>query len=182
MRTTVFVSVALAAALLSGCQDDEADPISRETRSVTVDGDHVAFTIAVPEHWADDEQDTLTGDCGQFTQQLGELTVQAVPTSCRDAATDGNIGNGHHGTFRTLGDVPEPMSVQSIETALGPATLFTQEYYECTNSCERWHEAWVIVDLTDPVDPAYPTLSLRASDDLGLTDIQQIAETLEPAR
>jgi hypothetical protein len=103
-----------------------------------------------------------------------------VPSDCEVAGSNSSIGNGQHGLYRTLEDVPEPEAVDTTTTALGEATVFVQEYFECTNECERWDEPVAIITLDDPVDPAYPTLVLRGEQDrLARSELEEILGALE---
>ena len=60
---------------------------------------------------------------------------EALARDC-SVREEGGIGNGNHGRFRTLDDVPQPEHVEHVDTdGVGDAVVFTQQYYECTNSC-----------------------------------------------
>ena len=37
--------------------------------------------------------------------------------------------------------------------------MFSQKYYECTNSCKNYTEPVAVIELADPADPAFPTLT-----------------------
>lgn len=171
---------AVLGGLLSAC--GSSDPGSSDASAcpgladdcshlVEVRGAHTAYTVRVPRMWgiASAREDDVCGSSSYRFDDLpdgwGRLVVEAVPTRCAEARSNASIGNGSHGVYRTLEDVPAPEDVATVRTAVGEATVFTQEYYECTNSCERWQEPVAIVELDDPLDPAYPTLVLRGEQD-----------------
>ena len=176
---------ALAALVpLAGCEgsvsiggDDE------DTHGLEVRGTHTAFAVEVPDDWAiTDVWDADT--CGSVSYVVAEdgerrLVVEAVPTSCPDAGQDSQIGNGFHGVYRTLDDVPDPQDPEDVTTGTGQATVFTQEYFECTNSCDRWDEPVAIVTLDQPVDAGYPTLVLRGEkDSVSRAELEEIVASL----
>lgn len=161
---------------LGSCTDDGGDPDG--THVVEVRGAHVAFTVEVPEDWGITWVDDAAV-CGSAHYELGDLVLQAVPTVCDEATANDRIGNGFHGVYRTVEDVPEPRQITTVDTALGPAQVFTQSYFECTNSCSDWDEPVAIVTLEEPVDPEYPTLVVRAEqDDVSREDLETIVESL----
>jgi len=189
---------ALLGGLLQGCGASDASDGSDSSGSdcegladdcshlVDVRGAHVHFTVRVPSTWgiADVREDAVCDSASYRFDDLpdgwGRLRVEAVPADCEVAGSSSSIGNGTHGTYRTIDDVPEPEEAASVETALGEAVVFTQEYFECTNSCERWHEPVAIITLTDPVDRAYPTLVLRGErDGLSREELEDILDALE---
>ncbi|MEU3270013.1 hypothetical protein ABZ639_04155 [Saccharomonospora sp. NPDC006951] len=137
-----------------------------ERHSVRIEGDHVAFAV--------DGSVPLTGvhesgwpapECSGVGYEFagGDLVVEAFPPEC-EGKTD-RVGNGNHGYYRSLADVPQPVDVRRVTTGLGEAEVFTQEYFECTNSCSDWQEPVAIVTLDDPVDEDYPTLVVRGVKD-----------------
>ena len=154
-----------------------------DTHQVEVRGTHTAFDLEVGVDWAiTDVWDADT--CGSVSYVVSEdgatrLVVEAVPTSCPDAGQDTQIGNGFHGVYRTLDDVPDPRDPETVSTDLGDATVFVQEYFECTNECERWDEPVAIVTVAAPVDAGYPTLVVRGDKDkVSRADFEEIVATL----
>ncbi|MET7396567.1 hypothetical protein ABZS66_24105 [Dactylosporangium sp. NPDC005572] len=87
------------------------------------------------------------------------VRLAAYATTC---STDGNgrIGNGRHGVYRSAADVPADRRATAItvQTALGAGIVFSQQYYECTNSCSNYTEPVAVIALDHPADPAFPTL------------------------
>ena len=172
------VAAPLGCGLLNGCGVlDEVTSRDCEDRTddcshvVVVRGAHAHFSVRVPETRGigsareDDVCDSASYRFDELPDVWGRLQVEAVPSDCDVSESSSSIGNGTHGTYRTIDDVPEPEDVASVDTALGEATVFTQEYFECTNSCDRWQEPVAIVTLDAPVDPGYPTLVLRGEQD-----------------
>ncbi len=180
MRRGLVTSAVLLGALglVAGCDSDSGE--ADGSHEVEVRGARVGFVIEVPREWGITEVDD-DRVCGSVWYRLGDLRIEAVPTTCEEAtANDAQIGNGYHGVFRTLADVPEPRGVEEVATGLGPASVFTQEYYECTNECDEWDEPVAIVTLDEPVDPGYPTLVVRAyHDDLSRSRLEDMVGSLE---
>jgi hypothetical protein len=87
------------------------------------------------------------------------LRLSAYATSC-DASGNANPGNGRHGVYRSPADIPADRLAGSVKvpTVLGDAVVFTQPYYECTNSCRNYTEPVALITLDHPRDPAYPGL------------------------
>jgi len=178
--------VALAAAALvslAGCSGSVSLGDDEDTHQVEVRGARTGFVVEVPEAWGiTDVWDADT--CGSVSYLLREgsslrLVIEAVPASCPDAGVDTQIGNGFHGVYRTVDDVPDPQDRESVDTDLGSATVFTQKYFECTNSCEDWSEPVAIITLDAPVDVGYPTLVVRGEKEtLSRAELEEIVATL----
>ena len=85
----------------------------------------------------------------------------AYATSCA-AADNARPGNGRHGVYRTIADIPAERrsGAVTLHTALGEATAFDQPYYECTNSCKTYTEPVAVITLAHPSDPAYQALTV----------------------
>jgi hypothetical protein len=145
---------------------------------VRIDTDQVAFVIdhdgslSVSE-MRDPSRDPGCGTTTAFFSGTRDLRIEAVPTDC---ALAGSIesGDGEHGRYRTIADVPEPIDVEEVDTALGPAVLFTQRYDDV-------EEAVAIVTLDEPVDPDYPTLAIRSDGgDFDREELRAMLATLDP--
>ncbi|MGI5240731.1 hypothetical protein [Dactylosporangium sp. CA-139066] len=91
----------------------------------------------------------------------GHVRLAAYASTC-SPGDNAQPGNGRHGVYRTKADIPAQRSTTEVRTALGEATVFSQPYYECTNSCHNYTEAVAVIALDKPADPAYPTLVLYA--------------------
>ena len=155
---------AVSAAVLTGCVN-KLDP-SQQPSWVTVSDDRLAFRLQIDQPGVGIATIRATGEtseCPQVRYALqNEASIEAVASNCTlKPGTNNQIGNGRHGTYRTLADVAHPTGTTKQQTKLGPAEVFTQEYYECTNSCKRWNEPLAIVTLSQPAKPEYPTLVVR---------------------
>jgi hypothetical protein len=164
------VLAGLVVPLLAGCRGSHVDPTPTPVGSPTVapvDGP-VRFHLQL------DAGQTLTvrpapsGGCPGFDGQVqlgreGYLQLSAYATACA-ATGNGRPGNGRHGVYRSAADIPADRlaSATRTHTALGDATVFTQQYYECTNSCHNYTEAVAVILLDHPTDPAYPALTVYA--------------------
>lgn len=94
----------------------------------------------------------------------GNVWLAAYATSC-GAGDNARPGNGRHGVYRTTADIPADRrsGAVTVRTALGPATVFNQSYYECTNSCRDYTEPVAVITLEHPTDPAFPTLTVYSA-------------------
>jgi hypothetical protein len=178
-----IVAALLLTVAVTGCDHLGHGDDSDQDRQLDVRGAHTAFDLKVHDDWAITEvQDA--GTCGSVSYRIdapseARLVVEAVPTECAEAQENTEIGNGRHGVYRTLDDVPAPRDEKAVDTGLGKATVFTQTYYECTNSCENWNEPVAIVTLETPVDAGYPTLVVRGEKEtVSRADLEEIVATL----
>ncbi|MGW9208011.1 hypothetical protein ACWGR4_13585 [Embleya sp. NPDC055664] len=114
---------------------------------------------------------TVTTPCDRVLLALDDVTIESNEVTCK--APGGPPGNGWHGLYRTAADVPPGAVTQTVQTPLGEAVLFTQEYYEATNSVRRWREPVAIVTLGNPRSRNHPTLVVRA--DKGGLDQSRLA-------
>lgn len=151
---------------------------------VTVETETVAFQLGLPrdEGISDITTPDDAQECPMFFAGLSDvLSVSAVGRSCPiEEGANRQIGNGDHGTYRTMADVPDPLEVTEVSTDLGPAHVFEQEYFECTNFCDEWNEPVAIVELDHPVDPEFSTLVLRSSKaELSRSEFTEVVESLE---
>jgi hypothetical protein len=167
-RRSPWLLLVPALALVAGCHSGGSDVGSQ---LVEVSTPHTSFGLDLDHGWAMTR--VYEGDpCGSVTYVVDdvltgedELAVSAVPTDCPEASQNSRIGNGRHGVYRTIADVPAPLDQKQVTTPIGPGLLFDQAYYECTNRCDHWTEPVVIITLDHPVDPAYPTLVVRGTKD-----------------
>lgn len=66
-----------------------------------------------------------------------------------------------------------------MATDLGPATLFVQEYTECTNFCRDLEEPIAIIALEESVDPAHTSIVLQApKGDIARDELRHVLTTL----
>ena len=148
----------------------DGPPHDEEWRRSTIEDAHLSLSFLIPVHWGlsgvIDGEGTGSSDpsdkaCVDIVRaDLGELQLQAVPAGCQ--VDNAKPGNGSHGVYRTLDDVPEPLDVTVVDTPAGPAEVFHQAYFECTNSCQDFTDRVAIVTLDHPVDPEFPTVVLRS--------------------
>ena len=92
----------------------------------------------------------------------GGRTVRLVAYATTCTVEDNERpGNGRHGVFRTAADIPPDRRADAIrlDAPLGYTNVFSQKYYECTNSCKNYTEPVAVIELADPTDPAFPTLT-----------------------
>jgi hypothetical protein len=181
----MVMTLAAAAGLLAGCRSD-LGPVPGPTRSPTppssptvapVNGLHLqlgtgqSVTLRSPQ----------AGGCPGYDASvtLGQnryLRLSAFAASC-DASGNSNPGNGRHGVYRSVADVPADRLATSVKvhTALGDAVVFTQPYYECTNSCHNYTEPVAVIALDHPPDPAYPALMVYSErGTIGLDQLETV--------
>lgn len=183
-RAALVAGSLAAVVLLTGCSGSVSiGDDSKDTHRIEVRGARTGFVVEVPEEWGiTDVWDADT--CGSVSYLLREesslrLVVEAVPTSCPEAADNTQVGNGFHGVYRTVDDVPDPQDPESVDTGLGAATVFTQKHFECANSCNDWNEPVAIITLDAPVDAEYPTLVVRGEKEaVSRADLEEIEASL----
>jgi hypothetical protein len=190
VATSIFASVGAMAMSASAARGTEPpDDGSGEPVVSVIDDPRVALSVTHRADWVlADEVVLLSGgddgsnpcsDALRFvlgiqheTRVQSAVTIELVPVDCDD--DDDSIGNGWHGLYRTIDDVPEPIGVEHVETPIGAAVVFDQEYYECTNQCDDFLDRVAIVTLDDPADQRYPTVVIR--DDAGQLDAGMLDE------
>ncbi len=96
------------------------------------------------------------------------FAVEAVPSACD--IHNGGTGNGYHGHYRTVADVPTNPRLTALRLSIGDAQVFEQPYFECTNSCHHYTDRIAIVTLRHPTDSEHPTIVLR-------TDTRSLGES-----
>jgi hypothetical protein len=165
-----MVVAGLVVALLAGCRGPGGEPTPTPVGSPTVapvDGP-VRFHLQLGAGQTLFVRPAPSGGCPGFDGQVqlrpnGYLQLFAYATGCA-AIDNGRPGNGRHGVYRSTADIPADRlaSATRTHTALGDATVFTQPYYECTNSCHNYTEPVALIVLDHPADPAYPALTVVA--------------------
>lgn len=179
-RTLITCFTAGATLIAAGCSSDDDsgttevsseavdDPTGEtgEATRITVDTDTLAFSLDVPEGMAigtmrHDPRGTDGGIVAMSFAGGESLQIEAVPADCE--VDNEEPLNGDHGTYRRIDDVvPAPENVDDVETGLGTAQLFSQDYRECTNECTDYTEAVAIVTLDEPRADRYATLVIRS--------------------
>ena len=194
VATSIFIvvgAVAMPASAVRGTEppdDESGEPVvsvigdSRVALSVTHRAEWILSDLVVVTGVGDPCQDTLHFELG-IEHQSGvqsAVTIELVPADC-EAPAD-SPGNGDHGLYRTIDDVPEPIGVEHVETPIGAAIVFDQAYYECTNQCDDFLDRVAIVTLDDPADQRYPTVVIRDEAgqlDAAMLDEEEFAELLQ---
>lgn len=79
-------------------------------------------------------------------------------------------GNGNHGSYPSIDDARAGGSANGrhlesvhVDTPIGPAEVFLQSYYECTNSCQTYTEPVAIIALTQPTGARYPSITVYSN-------------------
>ncbi len=82
-------------------------------------------------------------DCAERVHQLttptGNYLVILIKPGCTGSPT---AGNGFHGYY-----AEPPGGFKSAETPVGPAKVFSNSYYECTNHCTYGTDEVALVDV-----------------------------------
>ena len=130
---------------------------------ISVTDSRLAVTLALPDAHpvinAGEHDFNLGAACtAPFWQLDGGVDLEAWPASCDPA--NSAPGNGDHGHYRGAADAPAPVDPVEVETGLGPAEVFGQIYYECTNSCAEWELDIAVITLSEPVNDEFPTLTV----------------------
>jgi hypothetical protein len=83
-------------------------------------------------------------DCAERVHQLttvtGRYQVILIETGCTGSTT---AGNGFHGYYVE----PPGGTFEQVITPAGPAIIFSNKYYECTNSCAYGTDEVALVDV-----------------------------------
>ena len=123
----------------------------------------LAFTLALPDAHPviNTLEHDLAGDgscVAPLWQLAGGINIEAWPATCDPANSE--PGNGSFGHYRAPSDAPSPVDPIEVDTVLGPAEVFGQTYFECTNSCDEWELDVAVITLSEPVNDEYPTLTV----------------------
>lgn len=157
-------------------------------REIEIDDGRAAVELTVPSGVAIESVVTKTAyeTCPMVAYYLSgprrmavQLELPAADCRIEDDLNE-NITNGRHGVYRTIGDVAAAQDVSRFDTELGAATVFTQKYVECTNSCTSYQEPVAIIELAEPASSDYPTLVLRGfRDELTREQLEVLVRTAE---
>ncbi|GAA4253639.1 hypothetical protein [Dactylosporangium darangshiense] len=169
VRRLLIVSV--IALTLGACRpgtDDPPAPGPLSSPTTAAVAGPVAFHVNLGAGQTLDTRPVPPGGCPGLDARVDlgrgvDVRFAAYGSAC-DAGDNARPGNGRHGVFRTTADIPPERraGATTVHTALGEATVFTQPYYECTNSCHNYTEAVALITLDRPADPAYRTLTAYA--------------------
>ncbi|HEY3337933.1 MAG TPA: hypothetical protein VGK18_05485 [Propionicimonas sp.] len=80
------------------------------------------------------------GQVHQLTTPTGRYLVVQIETGCTGSTT---AGNGSHGYYAE----PPGGTFEQVSTPAGPARIFSNTYYECTNSCAYGTDEVALVDV-----------------------------------
>jgi hypothetical protein len=142
--------------------------LRHDTRIQLSDG-HLDLSLTVP-HGAGIE--TVMSGTHDWGQELGpdceilryELTdglqLEAVGARCDLGAPEPQVDATAH--ERTMDDVADPRSPQTVRAPIGDAVVFEQSYTVATDSSRSREQPSAIVTFDDPADPEFPTLSIQA--------------------
>ncbi|MEU7867266.1 hypothetical protein [Dactylosporangium sp. NPDC049140] len=158
------IPLLLALAILAGCHAPAAAPDPVSSPSVApVDGP-VAFHVRLGAGQHLVTSSPAPGSCPALSARIvlghdGLALLTASGARC-GTGDNGAPGNGRHGVYRGNADIPPDRTVTRTTTPLGEAALFTQPYYECTNSCKHYTEPVAVITLTAPADPDVRALTV----------------------
>ncbi|WP_238011825.1 hypothetical protein KZZ52_13380 [Dactylosporangium sp. AC04546] len=167
MLRRCFAVVALAL-LAGGCQGPvvRPDPVPVSSPTIAPVGEPVAFHLRLDTGQRLIMRSAGSGACPGLDARVDlgarrAVRLAAYATTC-STDDNGRIGNGSHGVYRTATDVPADRraTATTVQTALGAGIAFSQQYYECTNSCSHYTEPVAVITLDHPADPAFPTLTI----------------------
>lgn len=171
---------------LSGCGASGADLSG--TLSLRPFGPHLS--IGVPSGWSvstfgDPVRDTFQPGCQYQQAALSPadgppyVEIDLVGKDCAGGRHQPAPGNGRHGHYVSVGDATSAADVTTASTETGTITLFTQPYYECTNSCRNYTDHVALLHFTHPPDSRFPTLMI-VTDDSSVTaaELQALASSV----
>jgi len=156
--------------LTGGCRSKPVDPVPVSSPTVAPVSGPVAFHVQLGAGQSLTTRSPQADNCPGFSadvrlDQHTWLTLFAYATNCTTNGGNSGLGNGRHGVYRTDDDVPATVRdrARTVHTALGDATVFTQAYYECTNSCRNYTEPVAVITLTHPQDPSVQALTVYSA-------------------
>lgn len=142
----------------------------------------------LPEQWEVTPlalSDNPERDCPPLEGSLdtgdGYIVLEMHPANCDVEHSRGDqIGNGRHGEYVELEDVPDPLRVEEQDVPAGHLTTFSQIYFEATNSYNEYEDNVGLLELTTPSDPERPTLMLLDSKgELPMDGLVAVAEAIQ---
>jgi hypothetical protein len=182
-----IAAVLVGVMLLSGCGLTYVtmEPLPAETtvpvaRS-SAPGSVLVGPVVIPGVSDATDKYSANVDCSsgvlRLTTATGEYTAVALKPGC--TATTDTPQNGDHGFYPKP---PATAKTEQVQTPVGAATLFTNQYSECTNSCYIGGDevALLLVDgavvqIMAVTSPASGTKSRSR------TDLVQLLQTLRHA-
>jgi hypothetical protein len=164
----MLVGVLALALLVGGCRNSPAvNPTPVSSPTVAAIGGPVAFHVRLNAGQAWTTSSPLPEGCPGLSVDVNlggkaELVLVAYATTCPAGEGNSKPGNGRHGVYRTAADIPADRrsSALAVDTALGSGLVFSQPYYECTNSCHNYTEQVAVITLAQPPDKTVQTLTV----------------------
>lgn len=92
--------------------------------------------------WATHDEYRCADDMHRVTTATGDYQVTLLRSDCTSAP---KALNGFHGYFAA----PPAGAEETAATPIGPALLFSNEYVECTNSCDSGTDEVALVAVGD---------------------------------
>ncbi len=175
----VLCGLTTACGVVGGGADD--GPLDVATSADLGDG----WGIGLPDGWEvrsrfDEPRDRGDG-CSvreaQVSTDSGTMEVVLVGPSCSSSVD--SRGNGELASFSSADQLQSGDDLETRSTDLGRLTIATVDYYECTNDCDFYTPSVGVLELDEPVDPAFPAVMLI--DDRGSTheQVRFLAENLQ---
>lgn len=156
---------------------------TNQATTTRVNGDYIAFELRAPDTAIKEESSRTEAGCTsvQYIMDNHRLVVNAYSRDCDLPGTPQRVINGHHGMYRTLDNVSEPIDLEKIDTPLGDAEIFLQEYSEHTNFSREWKEPVAIITFDKPTNADFPTMVITSQKAaLSRTEFTQIVSALRP--
>ncbi|MBI4898986.1 MAG: hypothetical protein HY829_00750 [Actinobacteria bacterium] len=126
-----WTAVVLAALALAGCTHTVPQPVTTTGGEVVVGlADAIRLSVLGTATTIDSPDPTCAGSLYRLHTSSGEFQAFVLRQGC--TATDGTPENGNHGFYPS---VPAGARTDQVSTPLGPATVFSNQYSECTTSC-----------------------------------------------
>ncbi|MGI6878494.1 hypothetical protein [Microbacterium sp. gxy059] len=154
--------------------------VAPDTTRIAISDEHVGLEMRVPAGTGITRIETGPAEdgCVSVRYAMGrELTLEGYSPGCE---TGGDVrANGHHGRYRTIDDISDPIDPEEISLPAGEAVVFEQEYTEATNVSRSWEEPVVIVQLDRPRSAEITSLVLRGDyAELSREELVEIAGSL----
>lgn len=201
-RTAHSIAALVLAPLLAGaCGEDAGAPDQTTPVDVGWPGDGGAtetfdlgggLEAELPEAWRVTPFAEVTPSernpvgCSSRRASLGagqrRIDLELNDVSCIGVTGNGDIGDGDHGTYVSLADVPDPSEVRQHEVPAGSLTTLRQPYIECTDGCKDFTDTLALLTLDAPPDPDRPTLViLSPKGEASAEQLVALAEVIVPA-
>ncbi len=176
-----IAAVAWGFLLLGGCG---LAPVSSPSAPAATNSDPSSVQVGVlvvPGVISATDKPSTNPDCAsvvkRFTVASGDYAAVVLTPGC--PGTTNTPENGDHGYYPTP---PPRAKVQQAETPVGTATLFTNQYSECTSSCYMGGDEVALVTVDGIVVQIIAvTAPASGSVDRNRADLVQLLQTLRRA-